>query len=64
MSGDSGIETGPAHEAGDQHSHSDSHKPEEHAVPYEEGKENSHQDNDASMFLGYPLKAPTPVLFA
>ncbi|ROV98668.1 hypothetical protein VMCG_06735 [Cytospora schulzeri] len=46
MSGNSSNETTSAQEAGGQQNHPDSHKPEDHAVPYEEGKENSHQEND------------------
>lgn len=58
MSSNSNASNASAHEAGDQRDHPDSQKQEEHAVPYEEGKENSHQENDPSMFptlLGHEL---------
>lgn len=51
MSGSSSVGTASTHGAGDQRNHPDSEKGEEHAVPYEEGKEHSHKDNDSSACL-------------
>ncbi|KAK7737357.1 hypothetical protein SLS53_006660 [Cytospora paraplurivora] len=47
MSSISNAEDASAHKAGDQRGHADSQEQENQAVPYEEGKENSHQENDS-----------------
>jgi len=43
----SSVGTSGIYEAGDQRNPPDSQKPENQAVPYEEGKEGSHQANDS-----------------
>lgn len=50
MSGNSSVGTAAVHGAGDQRNPSDADKPENQTERYEEGKENSHQDNDSSKF--------------
>lgn len=51
MSGNSSVGTSAVYEAGDQRNYKDSEKPENQATPYEEGKPNSHKDNDSSKSL-------------
>ncbi|KAK5048988.1 hypothetical protein LTR84_005410 [Exophiala bonariae] len=46
MSGQSNVGNSGVYEAGDQRNPPDSEKPENQSTPYEEGKENSHKDND------------------
>ena len=53
MSGQSSVGTSGVYEAGDQRNYKDADKPENQAVPYEEGKPNSHQDNDSSKFFSW-----------
>jgi hypothetical protein len=48
MSGTSSVGNRGVYEAGDQRNPPDSEKPELQSKPYEEGKPNSHQDNDPS----------------
>lgn len=44
----SNVGNAQTYEAGDQRVPPDSQKAENQATPYEEGKENSHKDNDSS----------------
>lgn len=53
MSGNSSVGTAAVHGAGDQRNPPAADKPENQTERYEEGKENSHQDNDSS-------KSPRP----
>lgn len=48
MSGQSSVGNSGVYEAGDQRNPPDSQKDENQSTPYEEGKENSHKDNDPS----------------
>jgi hypothetical protein len=51
MSGTSNVGTGAVYEAGDQRNPPDSEKPENQSTPYEEGKSNSHNQNDPSKLF-------------
>jgi hypothetical protein len=53
MSGNSNVGTGAVYEAGDQRNPPDSEKAKNQSTPYEEGKPNSHDQND-------PSKLPNP----
>jgi hypothetical protein len=48
MSGTSNVGTSAVYEAGDQRNPPDSEKAENQSTPYEEGKSNSHDQNDPS----------------
>lgn len=48
MSGDSSVGNAAVYEAGDQRNAPDAEKPENQNERFEEGKENSHQENDSS----------------
>lgn len=50
MSGNSSVGTAEVYEAGDQRNQKDEDKSDVQATPYDEGKPNSHKDNDPSKF--------------